>query len=433
MAAQAAQRAKKVTIIVSHLKKDAGGVPHLRILDRLKVEGASGATAFRALAAFGTSAQVHAARLAEVVPDLPVMIVWIDTAERVERILPHIRAMIGEGLIAIDDVDVEFYTAGVRDLPTAVTVAEVMTRDVVAVQPNTPLAELVMTLVQRPFRAVPVIDDERRVVGIVTNGDLVRRGGLPVRLELLQTFATEQIRDQLARLAAPYRTVEEIMTSPVVTVHPELDVRHAAELMIRRKLKRLPVVDGEGRLIGIVSRVDLLKTVTTAAATAPAEAGSHPSRVVGDTPVRAIMNTMVPAIPADAPLPEIVNVVASTRLNRAVVVDAERRVLGIITDAELVERLTPQARPGVLRTLMERIPFVHGSQATQEIMRHATGTRARDLMQTDVVIAREEEPVREVLAKMLSQGKKLVPIVDEHGRLTGMVDRADVLRILVEG
>jgi CBS domain-containing protein len=433
MAAQAAQRAKKVTIIVSHLRKDGGSAPHLRILDRLKAEGASGATAFRALAAFGTSAQVHAARLADVVPDLPVMIVWIDTAERVERILPHIRAMIGEGLIAIEDVDVEFYTAGVRALPAAVTVGEVMTRDVVAVRPNTPLAELVMTLVQRPFRAVPVIDDERRVVGIVTNGDLVRRGGLPVRLELLQTFETEQIRDQLARLAVPHRTVEEIMTSPAVTVRPELDVRHAAELMIRRKLKRLPVVDGEGRLIGIVSRVDLLKTVTTAAATAPAEAGSHPSRVVGDTPVGAVMNTTVPAISADAPLPDVVNVVASTRLNRAVVVDAERRVLGIITDAELIERLTPQARPGVLRTLMERIPFVHGSQATQEIMRHATGTRARDLMQTDVVIAREEEPVREVLAKMLSRGKKLVPIVDENGRLTGMVDRADVLRILVEG
>lgn len=265
---QLAGRAKQVTIFVGHPPGESGGTPYLRILDRLKAEGAAGATAFRAVAAFGARAHVHTARLADVAPDLPVMIVWIDTAERVARILPHIRALVAEGLIAVADVDVELYTTAVRDLPPAATVGEVMTRSVVTVQPDTPIVELIRDLVQRPFRAVPVIDAERRVVGIVTNGDLVRRGGLPVRLELLQTFETPALHDQLARLVAPHRLVGEIMTHPVVTVSPDLDVRHAAELMIKRRLKRLPVVDAEGRLVGIVSRVDLLKTVTTPA-TAP--------------------------------------------------------------------------------------------------------------------------------------------------------------------
>ncbi|HZU78125.1 MAG TPA: DUF190 domain-containing protein [Dehalococcoidia bacterium] len=429
---QLAGRAKQVTIFVGHPPGESGGTPYLRILDRLKAEGAAGATAFRAVAAFGARAHVHTARLADVAPDLPVMIVWIDTAERVARILPHIRALVAEGLIAVADVDVELYTTAVRDLPPAATVGEVMTRSVVTVQPDTPIVELIRDLVQRPFRAVPVIDAERRVVGIVTNGDLVRRGGLPVRLELLQTFETPALHDQLARLVAPHRLVGEIMTHPVVTVSPDLDVRHAAELMIKRRLKRLPVVDAEGRLVGIVSRVDLLKTVTTPA-TAPMPEEPQPAHVTGATPVRSIMTTTVPTLPADAPLPQVVNAVASTRLNRAVVVDAERRVLGIVTDAELVERLTPQARPGVLTVLMERIPFVHGSQEAEEAVRHTTGTRARDLMQTDVVTAREDEPVRDVLAAMLDKNKKLVPIVDEAGRLTGMVDRADLLRVLAEG
>ena len=89
------------------------------------------------IAAFGARAHVQAARLAEIVPDLPVMIVWIDTPERVARILPHIRAMVHEGLIAVEEVDVQLYaTTAVPDLPPAVTVADVMTREVVAVRPT---------------------------------------------------------------------------------------------------------------------------------------------------------------------------------------------------------------------------------------------------------------------------------------------------------
>lgn len=429
---QLAGRAKKVTIFVGHPAGEPGGTPYLRILERLKAEGAAGATAFKAVAAFGARAHVQAARLAEIVPDLPVMIVWIDTPERVARILPHIRAMVREGLIAVEEVDVQLYaTTAVPDLPPAVTVADVMTREVVTVRPDTPMRELVEDLVNRPFRAVPVVDEEGRVVGIVTNGDLVRRGGLPVRLELLQTFDTPALHAQLARLAEPHREAREVMTSPAVTVRPEMDVRHVAELMVRRRLKRLPVVDEAGRLVGIVSRVDLLRTVAGVPEGPPAPE-RYPPHVPGTAPVRAVISPEVPVVAADAPLWEVVNVVASTRLNRAVVVDERRHVLGVITDAELIERLTPRARPGVLSALMHRIPFVPGSREAEETLRHTTGTRARDLMTRDIVVAREDEPVREVLGRMLRQGKKIVPVVDERGALVGMVDRADLLRVLVE-
>ncbi len=114
------------------------------------------------------------------------------------------------------------------------------------------------------------------------------------------------------------------------------------------------------------------------------------------------------------------------------VVDERRRVLGVITDAVLIERLTPQARPGVLSVLMHRIPFVPGSREAEEALRHTTGTRAHDLMVRDVVIGREDEPVRDVLARMLQRGKKIVPIVNERDELVGMIDRADLLRVLVE-
>src|SRR5712692_3359632 len=124
---QLAGRVKKVTIFVGHPAGEPGGTPYLRILERLKAEGAAGATAFKAIAAFGAREHVQTLRLAEVVPDLPVMIVWIDTPERVGRILPHVSALVAEGLIAIEDVDVQLYTTSeMPNLPPSVTVGEVM-------------------------------------------------------------------------------------------------------------------------------------------------------------------------------------------------------------------------------------------------------------------------------------------------------------------
>jgi PII-like signaling protein len=102
--------AKKVTILVTQPHGEHGNV-HLKILERLRAEGASGATAFKAVAGFGAHHVVHSLRLAEVMPDLPYMIVWIDTPERVEQILPSIQGMIRRGLITVEDVQV---TAHVR-------------------------------------------------------------------------------------------------------------------------------------------------------------------------------------------------------------------------------------------------------------------------------------------------------------------------------
>lgn len=430
---QPMEKAKKVTILIGHAPHAPTSQTCMRILEHLRAEGAVNVVAYRAMSAIDAAGKLHSMRLAEVTPDLPIVVVWVDSPERVARILTTVTGLVPEGVITIEETDVVLYaTTTVPDLPPAATVAEVMTTQVVAVRPDTPMSELVADLVEREFRAVPVIDDDSKVVGIVTNGDLVRRGGLPVRIELLQTFDSPAVHAQLARLSEAHRAVGEVMTAPVVTVGPELDVRHAAEIMLRRRLKRLPVVNEAGRLVGIVSRVDLLHTVAGASRPAATEAG-HPFHLEGATPIRSVMSTVVPTVSADTPLPQVVNAVAATRLNRVVVVGDARRVLGIVTDAELVERLTPQARPRALTVLMHRIPFVHGSAEIDEMLRHTTGQTARDVMITDIPTAREDEPVRDVLAMMLAKGKKIVPIVNTVGELTGMVDRADLLRALVEG
>jgi hypothetical protein len=118
------------------------------------------------------------------VPDLPVLVEWIDGPERVERLLPHVCELVRSGTITVEDVDIVKYThRDPRPLPPD-RVVDVMTREVVSVHPETPLGEVIRVLLDRDFRAVPVVDAEQRLGGIITNQDLVERGGLGARVEL---------------------------------------------------------------------------------------------------------------------------------------------------------------------------------------------------------------------------------------------------------
>jgi len=417
--------AKKVTIL---LRRPAERHGYLKILELLKAEGATNAVAFRTVAAVDAIGHIEINRLVEIPVELPTVILWSDSPDRVERILPRIGALIEDGVVMVDDTTIALaVTPVVADLPSTVTVAEFMTREVVTVRPETPMREVVVDLVTKRFRSVPVVDDDRRVVGIITNGDLVRRGGLPLRLELLKTFDTPELHQHLEAMAAPHVQAQEVMTRDVATVPVDMDVRHAADLMLQRRLKRLPVVDAQGRLVGILSRVDLLRSVMQSAER-PATEHAAPLVFSGETPVGEVMSRSVPAVSSNAPMRDVLNVVAATRLNRAVVVDEDRRVLGVISDADIVERLDPDVRPGIRAALMQHVPFIHGGHAGEQTYRHANARTARDLMHTDIVVASESEPVSAVLGEMLEKGKKVVPIVDDNGRLVGIVDRADFLR-----
>ena len=110
------------------------------------------------------------------------------------------------------------------------------------------------------------------------------------------------------------------------------------------------------------------------------------------------------------------------------VVDEERRPLGVVTDAELLRRLDPAALPGLARLLMGKLPFVRLSDAEREQLRFAQGTRAAELMLTPVLTVRGETPALEAASLMLQRRYKILPVVDAEGRLIGLLDRADLLR-----
>jgi CBS domain-containing protein len=121
-----------------------------------------------------------------------------------------------------------------------VRVQDVMTIEVVVAQPTTPVKQVARLLADHRLSALPVVDGQGRVLGIVSEADLLGDG----------------------RDGQPAATAGAVMTSPAVTVDPQATVTEAARRMQAAGMKRLPVVAGSGRLVGIVSLGDLLRPLT---------------------------------------------------------------------------------------------------------------------------------------------------------------------------
>src|SRR5205085_11019382 len=111
------------------------------------------------------------------------------------------------------------------------------------------------------FTAVPVVDDQGQVLGMVSDSDLLTRGGMDVTISLKRAADPEFVRELHKSLNNPERKVSEVMTRDVVTIGPEAVLGTAGKLMVEKHVKRLPVVDENRNLLGIVGRLDLLNTI----------------------------------------------------------------------------------------------------------------------------------------------------------------------------
>ncbi len=139
----------------------------------------------------------------------------------------------------------------------SVTVKDVMTTHVVAVRENATFKEMAARLRQHRVSAFPVIDDEGKVIGVVSEADMLAKEALVTSAGLypgpISHLKHKRDFDRAAGL-----TAGDLMTTPPVTISPRETATHAARLMYSCKVKRLPVVDAENHLVGIVSRADVL-------------------------------------------------------------------------------------------------------------------------------------------------------------------------------
>lgn len=410
--------AQRLTIYFGEADRWQGRPLHTALLDALREAGMAGATLTRGLAGFGAHGRIHTARLADISADLPMVITVIDTPERIAAVLATMTTMVGEGLITVEDVTVIATAAQKARLAAGRRVADAMSRDVVSVRPDTPLHDVTRLLVDRDVKASPVVDAAGRVVGIITGGDLLARGGLPVRLSLQKDLPPDMAAHHLRLLEESGKTAADIMTTAPATVPMDAPLSDAARLMAQRHIKRLPVVDAGERLVGIVSRLDVLRaTGQTARQAAPML--PPPSGV--NLEVRDIMLTDAPTARADTPLDELLPRLVDSPLRRVVVVDDGGRVVGLVADAMLLTRALPQEKPGAWGAVRHWLGLGGSSEPRP-------ATVAGDVMAREVYAIRADAPILDAIEMMVARRVKRLVVVDEERRLLGMVDRQRALQ-----
>jgi CBS domain-containing protein len=424
-------QAKRVTIYIGETDQWHHQPVYMAMLEFLRREGCAGATVERGLAGFGANSRIKTASLLDISPDLPVVVTWIDRPDRVERLLSTLAQMAPSGLITVEDVSVYQYSSTLREGLPDVRIEEVMTRTVTTTHPEALLAEVVEKLLDKDYTALPVVDAANRVVGIISDTDLLQRGDMEVSISLKKAVDPELARALITRLRRSNRTVAQVMTKEPVTIAPDASLSAAARTMTQRGLKRLPVVDSEHRLLGIISRLNILNVL--AAGYLPQEAPRHSASAhrASARSVAEVMDTDVPTVSPDTGLSEVLALLARTAVKRVIVVDGERHVVGIISDTDLVVRMSRETHPGIQEQLVSRLPFGSHSTEARNHLQRARSKTAADLMTRDVVTLGADSPIGTALALSAEKHVKRFPVVDPIGKLLGIVGRTELLSALV--
>ncbi|HEV2662250.1 MAG TPA: DUF190 domain-containing protein, partial [Ktedonobacteraceae bacterium] len=246
-------KAQALTIYLGESDQWRGGSLYVALIQYLREQGCAGATVTRAVAGYGAGARLHESGGLRLSSDASLVIQVIDQPSRLQRLLPHLQEMLNGGLLTLHDVEVLKYTHARRHgLPAKVPVQQVMETLVSSVRMETPIAIVIDLLLNAPFRVLPVLDGQGHLQGIISTGDLINAGVLPMRRRLVRTAlelderSAEAVEEAMEQARRSTRTAQEIMNRQVRTVRPEQSVREAAQLMLESGLRRLPVVASDG-------------------------------------------------------------------------------------------------------------------------------------------------------------------------------------------
>ncbi|MFL5661631.1 MAG: DUF190 domain-containing protein [Ktedonobacteraceae bacterium] len=423
---------------------------YVAIVQFLREQGCAGATVSRAIAGYGAGARLHESGGMRWSSDAPVIIQVVDQPGRLRRLLPHLEEMLGGGLMTLHEVDVLKYThARRRGLPTKLPVRQVMETSIMTVTLDTPVTTIIDLLLEASFRVLPVVDAQHKLQGIISTGDLINAGILPMRRGLVRTAmeldlrTAEAVEAPLEQARNSTRIAQDIMNRQVRTIGPNQPIREAAQIMLENSLRRLPVIDAEGIFIGMLTRADLLQAVVTSPLMSPqTSSATQPLRhnttstlvPVQQQAVTDYINRDVATVDEQTPIAEVIDALILSPLKRVIVVDADQRVKGIISDVDVLARIQEEARPSFLTLLAAWARGKPGRLPTGALQTHAGKARvAADIMNRDVSLVIETASVQQTIERMIATQRKVLPVIDAQEHLVGAVGRSDLLRVLLEG
>lgn len=373
----------------------------------------------RGIAGSYESGEISTGRVEILSFNLPIRIYIVLPTAETDRVLAGLDTLVGNGIIALHDLAVVSHKAASSFFPRQLTVRDVMTPDPARIAAESPVSEAARLLLSSIFTGLPVVDAGGRPVGVVTQGDLIVKGGLPLRLGLLAESEQGEKEAVMATLAQ--ERVQDIMTAPAVSVQEDRLLTEAVNVMMTKKLKRLPVVDKGGKLVGILSRLDIFKTVMRESPDWDAFRAQQ-IEVSNLRTVKDIVRRDTRTVSPDTTLDKVIQFIDGNDIQCVAVVNDNGTLIGMIADSDLLHYFKPD--PEGFRALFSRLTRPAGKDLVQRL---AT-TTAFDVMCADLLTVQEEMLIEDAIRLMTEKRLKRLPVIDDAGRFQGMISRDSLLR-----
>jgi CBS-domain-containing membrane protein/PII-like signaling protein len=364
---------------------------------------------FRGQQGLYETGEISTDALADLSYNLPVLIDVLVPSAASSSVLEHLRTMVTDGLVGVLPVSLAAARSPRRWLPPHLLVRDVMSAPPVVAHPDFSVRTVVELMLDRGLKALPVVDGGVPI-GMITTTDLLAVG-MPTRTGLFPLLPSPEQEEFLE--AASGLGVRKVMSSPPLTVAEAAPASQAVHLLVSRGKKRLPVVDAQGKLVGMVARIDLMKAVAAGPSGRQMPPGASEARPQS---LRELARfSSVPVNQSDDLITAIDTLVKQGE-ERAAVVDGQGRLVGMVSDRELFGVLDSKGLWRAARRLLG------GPDASRGIV--------SAVMKKGIVSLRDDAGVDEALSLMVERGLKRLPVVDGEGRFQGMVRRDSLLAAL---
>ena len=279
-------------------------------------------------------------------------------------------------------------------------VSSYMSSPVIAVRPSDTLAYARNLMLKKDIGRLVVIGDGEKLVGIVTVGDLV---------SAMYEVNFDRPLDQIK--------VKEIMSSNVVTIESNKTLKAAAKIMVKNDVGGLPVLGREGKVVGIITRLDVVRAFS--------------ERHAGEFKAKDVMRTEVATARPAHSLFYVMKQMESDPARKVLVVDDQGRLLGVVAERDLallsLPRALIEARGKDRYTRRKAVDQLRGKLIT---LRNYLIPIAEDVMTPDPVTASPDDDLADVAKAMVSEGIGCVPVVDTGRKVMGIVSKGDIVQLM---
>ncbi len=296
---------------------------------------------------------------------------------------------------------------------------DIMTRNLIKATRETSVEEIARLLIENNISAVPIVEDDDRIVGVVSEADLIFKKMFPSLMTMIYHYGSylsaETYYQEEKKMRA--RKAEDAMSSEVIDVEEATPVEKIIRIMEENKIKRV-FVTSEGKLVGVVSKLDILRCLTGPCEEVIKKLRTFPERAEKVSDVMS--KPVISAITSDS-LDSVVKTLLDNRISGLPVVNEEEEVIGILSESDLihwVKKHTP-----ALNYWREREHFL-------KALKVLAARKVSDIMTSPAITVEEEASLEEAAAIMNEKKVKRLPVVREN-KLVGIVTRADIVKGII--